>query len=35
MLAGKSRSRDGDVSGHHDMADVWIVKLAPDSGLLK
>jgi len=29
MVAGYSRSNDGDVSGNHGDADYWIVKLAP------
>ena len=30
ILAGGTRSTDGDVSGSHGWADYWLVKLAPD-----
>ncbi len=30
MVAGTSRSNDGDVSGNHGMGDFWIVKLSRD-----
>jgi len=30
VVAGKSNSNDGDVSGNHGDYDFWIVKLVPD-----
>jgi hypothetical protein len=35
MIAGSTNSNDGYVSGNHGDYDAWVVKLAPDSDLLK
>jgi hypothetical protein len=34
IVAGYSISNDGDVTGHHDTSDYWIVKLN-DTGLIQ
>jgi len=33
VVAGTSRSNDGDVTGNHGASDFWIVKLSPDLGV--
>ena len=34
VLFGNSNSNDGDVSGHHDYADIWVVKLGNTGTIL-
>src|SRR5690606_8473449 len=34
LIAGDSRSNDGDVSNHIGAADVWIIKISPTGNLL-
>ena len=31
IVAGYTLSNDGDITGNHGLADVWVVKLAPDN----
>ena len=31
IIAGSSSSNDGDANGNHGMADLWVVKLAPEN----
>jgi len=31
IIAGETRSNNGDVSGNHGLYDYWVVKLAPDT----
>ena len=33
IVAGSSRSNDGDVSGNHGHDDYWVVKLSPEEGI--
>ncbi len=34
ILAGQTRSNDGDVSGNHGLNDAWVVKLNPQGAIL-
>ncbi|MCD6097265.1 T9SS type A sorting domain-containing protein [bacterium] len=33
IVAGESRSNNGDVSGNHGWGDYWVVKLSPEDGI--
>ena len=34
LIAGRTLSNDGDVSGNHGWGDIWIIKISPDLDLL-